>query len=121
MVLVFGLLQLWFLAHLVCESELPGLNTLINCFLELKDVDAALAASASQQIQRGVEHDSFNVGLAVSTLQLLHHVSAVRAKDFNDMASAAGTGKQGSLWIDCNCSDLGVVSRNEQINALVDN
>ena len=74
----------------VREAELASLDALLDCFVELEDVNAALAARASQQVQGGVEHDSLDVSFAVTTLQLLDAVTAICAEQLDDVASATG-------------------------------
>ena len=73
----------------VGEPELTRLNALVDCFVELEDVDAALAACAGKQVQSGVEHNRLDFSLAITSLQLLYAVTPVSAKQLDDVTSVA--------------------------------
>lgn len=73
---------------MVGESELSGLDALVDCFVEFKNMDAALTACARNQGQSWMEDDLLNVSLTVTSLQLLHAIATIRAKQFYDVSSA---------------------------------
>lgn len=72
------------------ETKLPSLNALFDCFVELKDVNTAFAASTGYQIKSGMEHNRFDFCLAVASLELLHAVTTICAKQLDDVTSVTG-------------------------------
>ena len=80
---------------------------------------AGLGGGASEEVLRRMENDASNLGLAVSSLELLHDLTAVSAVDFDNVASLGCRSNQRAVWVHRHSSNLGVVSWDHQIDGLV--
>ena len=79
---VFGLVQVT-----VGEAELSRGNALLNCLLDLKDVNTGVGGRASQNVLRRMENNTCDLCGPISSLELLNHLSAIGAVDFDNVSS----------------------------------
>ena len=84
-------------------------------------MDALLGGRAGQDVLVRMEKDVFNIGLAISSFKFLHNLSCISAVDFYDVSALSRWGDECTIWVDSNCSDLGVMGRNAKINTIIDN
>ena len=105
----------------VRETELSGLNTLLNSLFDLKDMDRWLLRDASQKILRRVENNLSNLSLRVTSLQFLHDLAPISAVKFDDMPSGWGWSDQSTFWVDGHGTNFGIVSWDHKINRFVNN
>eukprot|EP00355_Strombidium_rassoulzadegani_P000586 CAMPEP_0168612802 /NCGR_PEP_ID=MMETSP0449_2-20121227/3110_1 /TAXON_ID=1082188 /ORGANISM="Strombidium rassoulzadegani, Strain ras09" /LENGTH=365 /DNA_ID=CAMNT_0008653389 /DNA_START=169 /DNA_END=1265 /DNA_ORIENTATION=- len=103
----------------VGEAELSSLDALLHRLFDLENVHALLGRGAGQDVLAGVEHDTGDFGLAIAPLQLLNHFPSVSAVDLNDVASLGCGGNEGAVGVDCHGSYFGVVSRNDEVDTLI--
>lgn len=75
-----------------------------------------LGGSGGEKVMRWVKNNTGNLGLTVSSLQLLHNFSSVSAVDFDDVSSLGSGGYKGSVWVHCHSSDLCIVSWDDQVD-----
>ena len=57
----------------------------------------------------------------VTSLQFLYNLTCVSAVDLDDVTTLGSGGNQGTVWVDGDGSDLGIMCWNEKVNTFVDN
>ena len=78
-----------------------------------------LGGSTSQEVLRWMKNNTGDLGLTISSLELLHYFSAISGVDFDDVTSCRSCGNQSSIWVHSHRTNFGVMSWNDEVDRFV--
>lgn len=84
-------------------------------------MDALVRTCARDNVLGRMENDASNLGLAISSLQLLDQLATVAAENLDDMAADGGRGDKGAIIVNRNGANFRTLVRNyAEVDAFVD-
>ena len=100
---------------------MPCLDAFFDSLSDLENMNGLFRGCAREDVLVWVEQYVVNFSFAISSFEFLYNFASVGTINFDNMSSFRCGCNKRSIWIDCDRSDLGVMSRNDQINRLVNN